>query len=448
MGDYMFMLESHLNPAQNRVVKQVQQIAAEAGFNIYITGGAMRDMIGGFPIRNLDFTMEGKTLKIAKKLTDSLDAQLVRYDNTRHIAHLLFPGDVTVRISMARKETYPKAGGPPKVAAATIHEDLLGRDFTVNAIALSLNAASLGLLIDPANGVADIERRELSTTYNYSLYDDPIRMLRLIRYKIRLGYEISEKTLRQLENARLAGVEAMIPAYKLRTELRHIANDPHCATIFSELEERGFYKLFHFQSKLSRGALTSLGKFAKIREMMPPDLNWECNYLPVFLNIATEGYTPKQKARLIEALELEPEDIESWQKLPASARRLEKKLVAIRGTKPEDIYLLLSKSPGEEVVQIFVESKNRLTQDRIRNFFQKYLWVAQEIMDPEVIENGGELGTPKFEKVKAQLIAKRLRARPKKMPVEGDFGLPGDLDDEMEEEDGAGSQAAAQAAGR
>ena len=259
MGDYMFMLESHLNPAQNRVVKQVQQIAAEAGFNIYITGGAMRDMIGGFPIRNLDFTMEGKTLKIAKKLTDSLDAQLVRYDNTRHIAHLLFPGGVTVRISMARKETYPKAGGPPKVAAATIHEDLLGRDFTVNAIALSLNAASLGLLIDPANGVADIERRELSTTYNYSLYDDPVRMLRLIRYKIRLGYEISEKTLRQLENARLAGVETMIPAYKLRTELRHIANDP-CRPS-SPNWRIAAHKLFSFRTSFPRRS--PLGKFCR-----------------------------------------------------------------------------------------------------------------------------------------------------------------------------------------
>ncbi len=433
MADYMFMLESHLNPAQNRVVKQVQQIAADAGLNIYLTGGAMRDMIGGFPIRNLDFTLEGKTLKIAKKLTDSLDAQLVRYDNTRHIAHLLFPGGVTVRISMARKETYTKAGGAPKVAAATIHEDLLGRDFTVNAIALSLNPASLGLLIDPANGVADIERHELNTTYNYSLYDDPVRMLRLIRYKIRLGYEISERAARQLENARLSGVEEMIPAYKLKTELRHIANDPHCAIIVSELEEHGFYQLFRFEGKLSRTALASLGKFGKIREMMPPDLNWECNYLPVFLNIATEGYTPKQKTKLIEALELEPEEVEQWQKLPASARRLEKKLLALRGTKPEDIYLLLSKSPPEEVVQLYVESKNRLTQDRLKNFFQKYLWVAQEIMDPEVVENGGELGTPKFEKVKALLIAKRLRARPRRAPAGEELDLEEEFEDEAEE---------------
>lgn len=434
MGDYMFMLESHLSPAQNYVVRQVQRIATEAGFNIYITGGAMRDMIGGFPIRNLDFTMEGKTLKIAKKLTDSLDAQLTSYDSIRHIAHLLFPGGVTVRISMARKETYPKAGGPPKVAAATIHEDLLGRDFTVNAIALSLNPASLGLLIDPANGIADIERRELSTTYNYSLYDDPVRMLRLIRYKIRLGYEISEKTARQLENARLSGVEGMIPPYKLRTELKHIANDPHCATILTELEERGFYTLFHFDGKPTKPMMHSLGKFGKVREFLPPDLVWECNYLPVFLNIVTEGYSPKQKAKLIEALELEPGDADQWKNLPAVSRRLEKKLLALRGTKPEDIYLLLSKAPPEEVVYLFVESKNRLTQDRIKNHLQKYLWVAQEIMDPEVIENGGEPGTAKYGKVKAQLIAKRLRARPKKVLSEGEFGLPEDFEDDLDEE--------------
>lgn len=441
MGDYMFMLESHLSPAQNYVVRQVQQIATEAGFNIYITGGAMRDMIGGFPIRNLDFTMEGKTLKIAKKLTDSLDAQLTHYDSIRHIAHLLFPGGVSVRISMARKETYPKAGGPPKVAAATIHEDLLGRDFTVNAIALSLNPASLGLLIDPANGIADIERRELSTTYNYSLYDDPVRMLRLIRYKIRLGYEISEKTARQLENARLAGVEDMIPPYKLRTELKHIANDPHCATILAELEERGFYRLFHFEGKPTKQMLNSFAKFGKLRELLPPDMVWDCNYLPLFLHIATEGYTPKQKAALIDALELEPGDVEQWKNLPASGRRLEKKLLALRGTKPEDIYLLLSKAAPEEVVYLFVESKNRLTQDRIKNHLQKYLWVAQEILDPEVIENGGEPGTPKYDKVKAQLIAKRLRARPKKVPMEGEFGLPDDFEDDLDEE------AAATAAG-
>ena len=87
---------------------------------------------------------------------------------------------------------------------STIHDDLRCRDFTVNAVALSLNKASLGLLVDPTNGVGDIERKELRAVHNYSFYDDPSRMLRLIRFKVRLGYAIDERTRLQYENAREA----------------------------------------------------------------------------------------------------------------------------------------------------------------------------------------------------------------------------------------------------
>ncbi len=430
MGDYMFMLESHLSPAQSRAMSLVQQTAIDAGFNIYLTGGAMRDMLGGFSIRNLDFTLEGKTLKLAKKLTDIAGAVLVGYDDNRHVASLRFPGDVSVRISMARKETYPKAGGTPKVVAATIHEDLLGRDFTINAIALSLNPASLGLLIDPANGVADLERRELSTTYNYSLYDDPIRMLRLIRYELRLGFTISEKTARQFENAGLAKVESMIPAYKLRSELRHIANDPHCAAITAKLEQVGLLSLFGFEERLSRSVLASLAKFEKVHESLPPDLVWECNFFPVFLHTVTEGFTPRKRAAFAEKLALSPEEIQVWQKLPASAAKLERKLLQIPGVRIEEIYLLLRGANHEEIAQLFVHSKQRMVHDRLKNYLQKYLWVGQEIRDEEVMELGGEPGTAKFEKSKAQLIAKRIRMRPKK--VVDEFALPdGEFDEEQ-----------------
>ena len=109
---------------------------------------------------------------------------------------------------------------------ATIHEDLRARDFTVNAIALSLNKASLGLPIDPTNGVGDIERKELRAIHNYSFYDDPSRMLRLIRFKVRLGYAIDERTRLQYENAREAEMLARITPEALGAELRHIAAEP------------------------------------------------------------------------------------------------------------------------------------------------------------------------------------------------------------------------------
>ncbi len=100
------------------------------------------------------------------------------------------------------------------------------RDFTVNAIALSLNKASLGLPIDPTNGVGDIERKELRAIHNYSFYDDPSRMLRLIRFKVRLGYAIDERTRLQYENAREAEMLTRITAEALGAELRHIADEP------------------------------------------------------------------------------------------------------------------------------------------------------------------------------------------------------------------------------
>src|ERR1700730_18622305 len=163
MGDYMFTLESHLSAGQYRVVGQMRELASEAGLPVFLTGGAMRDTLGGFPVRDLDFTVEGNALKLAKLAEKKFGAKIVSTDDHLKSADLLFPGGVTAELAMARKKKFPRAGGRPKTTPATMHEDLRGRDFTVNAIALSLNKASLGLLIDPTNGIGDIERKQFGT---------------------------------------------------------------------------------------------------------------------------------------------------------------------------------------------------------------------------------------------------------------------------------------------
>ena len=96
--------------------------------------------------------------------------------------------DSRASVSNARTEKYSKPGGKPQIAPATIHEDLMRRDFTINAMALSLNRGSRGLLIDPANGQADLVNRELRTTNSYALFDDPSRIFRLIRFQYVLGF--------------------------------------------------------------------------------------------------------------------------------------------------------------------------------------------------------------------------------------------------------------------
>ena len=168
MGDYMFLLESHLSAGQYRVVGQMRELAAEAGLAVFLTGGAMRDTLGGFPVRDLDFTVEGSALKLAKLAEKKFGAKIVATDEHYKSADLLFPGGITAEVAMARQERFAKSWARPQISPATLHAALRGRTFTVNAIALSLNKPSLGLVINPSIDFDFIDRKQLVPFHNSS----------------------------------------------------------------------------------------------------------------------------------------------------------------------------------------------------------------------------------------------------------------------------------------
>ena len=414
MSDYMFMLESHLGTDQNRVVAEVQSAAAELNVSLFLTGGAMRDMLGGFAIRDLDFTVEGNGLKAARAVAKKTGAKIVAEDETRKSAELEFPGGVTAEISMSRTERYAKLGAKPQVAAATIHEDLARRDFTVNSVALSLNRASRGLLIDPMNGLGDLERKELRATYNYALYDDPGRILRLIRLRVRLGFTIDERTRMQYENVRGEKLEEKIPARRLFEELRAMANDPLGPEILHALEEE---KLLHLFSGALAGAklnLAGMAKLQKAKQLIPSGVRFPLENLGLFFYFLTEKLTPKEKAGLAKTVAMRKSEIDLWQKLEARSRKLERELKSPKLNRPSQVYQALWVAPGDQILYLLVRSPLRLVQDRIRNYFQKYLPLALEVTDEEVQAQGVEPGTAKFRKAKDELITQKLNARPKK----------------------------------
>src|SRR6185436_13281833 len=114
MSDYIYILESHLSPDQNRVVEEVQAAAAHSNVNLFLTGGAMRDMMAGFRIRDLDFVVEGAALKVAKTVAERTGAQIVSQDDHRKSAELLFASGATAQIAMSRQEKYTKSGAKPQ----------------------------------------------------------------------------------------------------------------------------------------------------------------------------------------------------------------------------------------------------------------------------------------------------------------------------------------------
>lgn len=417
MSDYMFMLESHLAPEQQAVVAAVQAAAAEANLNVFLTGGAMRDMIAGFLIRDLDFTVEGNSLKLAKSIEARTGAATVAVDDHRKVAEMRFPGDIRVTISMARQEKWGR-GARPAVQPATIHDDLRNRDFTINSIALSLNSASKGLLIDPNNGVADIQHREIRTVSAYALYDDPARLLRLIRLKAKLGYGVAERTQSQYANAREAKLERKIPAETLGSELRKVAEEPNAGEILKAFESEGLLSLF--LEGLGGPKLNPQGfaKLLKAWQTVPIGIEFPVQPLGLFLSVLTEKLSPKERSALAANTGLTKDELKACQKLEPEARKFEKTLKAAKISRPSKLYEMLQKVPGEVILFLLVRSTERLVQDRLRNYLQKYLPMAHEITDKDVAERGVEPGTPKFKKAKAEMIAARLDARPKKVVVE------------------------------
>jgi tRNA nucleotidyltransferase (CCA-adding enzyme) len=414
MSDYVYILENHLSADQNRAVAAVREAATEANLNLFLTGGAMRDMLAGYRIRDLDFVVEGQALKLAKTLTERAGARLTRKDENTKSADLVFPGGVTAQVAMARQEKFSRPGSKPQIVPATIQEDLRGRDFTANAIALSLNKASHGLLLDPMNGLADIGRRELRAVSPYGFYDDPSRLLRLIRFRARLDFTIEERTRMQVANAREAGVERKIPARTLGEEMKRIAVEDNPAEVLEELESAGLLALFSPALAGPKRNAAGMGKFGKGVGLLPDDTASRAARLGPFLYVLTEKLTSKEKQAFIKALELGKADVDLWQKLEARARKLETALRSARLRKASQVYQIVSAAAPDEVLFLLYHSGYRPVQDRLRDYYQKLLPAVQEISPEEWATVEGKPGTPRHAKARHDFIAAHLDRRVKK----------------------------------
>ncbi len=320
---------------------------------------------------------------------------------------------------MARRERYAKPGARPKVAPATIHEDLRRRDFAADAIALSLNRASRGLLIDPTNGLGDLERKELRAVYNYALYDDPVRILRLIRLRVRLGFSVEERTQMQYDNVRAEELEKRIAPRRLFHELHQIAQDPKASEIVRAFEQENLMVLFSPALAGTKLNIPGLTRFEKSKQLVPFGIRFPLNDLGIFLYFLTERLTTKEKAGLVKATAMRKAEIELWQRLEARSKKLERELKPAKLKKASQVYYALVKAPGDQILFLLIRSPLRIVQDRIKNYLQKYLPLAQEVTDEDVRAAGAVPGTPKYQKVKDELITTKLNARPKKpAPVE------------------------------
>src|ERR1700680_1979796 len=238
MPDYMYMLESRLSAEQRAALVRMQELAVETTTNVYLTGGAVRYLISGMSIRDLDFTVEGNPARFARELEKG-GARIVDEDEKLRRIEVLFAGDVDGCIEAAREEVYPRPGARPETRWSTIMEDLRLRDFSLHAIALSLNAASRGLLLDPTNGLADLESREVRALSIHSFTNQPVRLLRAIRYAARMDFKLESRTEEWFKLALERKLQETISPGEAGAELRQVAREDKPVQVLKAWETRG-----------------------------------------------------------------------------------------------------------------------------------------------------------------------------------------------------------------
>jgi tRNA nucleotidyltransferase (CCA-adding enzyme) len=375
MPDYIYLLKNRLSIHQRNALEQIRLAAREAGMTVFLVGGAVRDLTSGSPVFDLDVTVQGNALKLKKTLEKAGGKLWGEHEPSRTL-FFRFPVGVTVEISSARREEYPKPG-KPVYHWDTILEDLRRRDFTANAMALSLNEHSYGLLMDPLNGVADIEARQLRLVSNYGFIEDPSRLLRATRLVARLGWQLDERTQTRFQNSKdEKAIEALSP-YHRGYELEEIGHEEDGLRVLAAMEAEGWmHSLFPAWTTASADA-TALEEMRKLvtqlqMQGVSPDIS------AVSVHYLTAKLSAKDLAAL-KALFIRPGFVEEWNNLDNAAKEFNKQLMGKEAATPSATWKLFTTADPQAVLWLGLTSKTPAVQAKYKNFFTVWPEARQKI---------------------------------------------------------------------
>jgi tRNA nucleotidyltransferase/poly(A) polymerase len=412
MADYIYTLETRLSPDQLRTVTLVQDVARAAGMNVYLTGGAVRDIISGLPIRDLDFTVQGNPLKLQKELEKG-GASTQFSDDDLKLIYITGQGNVRAEISMARTERYEKTGKPPIVTPGTILEDLRRRDFTVNAMALSLNPGSRGLFMDPFNGAADIEAKLIRILHNYAFVEDPSRLIRASRFAARFHWPLEERTQARFEAAKENNYIEYISNRAIGYEIEQLAYEDDPVHIVKVLEKEDWLKVLNPHWTTAKIDTAGLTQLMKTRQQMS-EFSLNPDPAPAVMYFLTARLSDKETSdmqKMIPRRDL----VVAWRDLEDNSKDLAKRLTGKEAATPSRTWKLLSEARPEMILFLEVTSKQQAVLQKIRNFLGKWRQIQQKLPLPEMAELFITPQLPEYPKIAQEafmlLLDGKLRSR-------------------------------------
>jgi tRNA nucleotidyltransferase/poly(A) polymerase len=329
-------------------------------------------------------------------------------ERLRHY-ELTFAGDVDGSISSARDDVYERPGTKPDYRFSGIMEDLRRRDFSVNAIAISLNTQSRGLLLDPMNGLADLERQEVRALSIHAFTNQPIRLLRILRYAARMGFKIESRTQEWFDLAVERGLHENLQGPDVGEEFRALTREDNPVATLKVWESHDLLTAIHPQLQKRKPDYDSLNKLARVRINLysagiRPRLS-----RPV-LYYALGRLKPRDAAAAMRVMEFRSTEIEALGELVPEAQKVVHVLKGRKTNAPKDAYTYIASLPGEMLAFIEVEFPHSPVVSKLHNFIQKWRPLRQSLPIGELDALGVPRG-PKFDKILDQLFEMQLRGR-------------------------------------
>ena len=378
----------------------------------YLVGGCLRDLILGVDNFDLDITVEGNGIIFAQKLAGKLKSGL-RIHERFGTATLNLAGRLKVDIATTRQEKYPFSAALPVVSSGSLEEDLRRRDFTVNAMAVSITAGKEHKLIDPCGGQEDLAAGRIRILHNLSFEDDPTRILRAIRFSQRFGFKIEPGTLKLLKEAVSKGLLNKVHPHRMRDELILMLKEKDPLKQIKRLEDLGGLS---FISKKVKFRKPTHGLF----KLIDKEISWFTKNFParrqldtwlIYFTALLKGLTLGQIKEIIRRLGLgkgEGKRIISYRKINQKLiRRLSSNQV-----KPEQIFSSLEPLSYEVIVLLRADTPNSNLKKHIADFLEIYNGMRLYVSGDD-LAGLGVLPGPGYQKIFTKVLTAKLNGRVK-----------------------------------
>lgn len=375
MADYIYLLENRLSKAQQSALVKVREIAGNKGFTVFLVGGAVRDLTSGSPVRDLDVAVQGNASKLKKDI-EKAGGKISGESEATQAFYVEFPGGVRLEIGSTLEVSYPKPG-KPVYKPATILDDLRRRDFTANAMALSLNQGSYGLLMDPLNGVADIENRELRLVNPYGFIEDPVRMIRVVRFMARLGWQMDERTRSRYETGKEENYIAAMPEAQKGYEIEEIFLEEDPLRVLKRLEAEGWIKYLNPALSSTKANVAELEKLRDVQTQLHIQ-GIHAEAAAANFPLLTAKMAPKEVAALKKSFPRTgfAEDIDA---LEAQGKEFAARLSSKEAAQPSQAWKLLHSARPEAVLWAAYHVKTAGVQNKLKAFYTEWPQARQRI---------------------------------------------------------------------